>query len=381
MGRCLPAALALLASLAAAMAEPPPLPGAAARPVAFADLQGWAEDDHLAAWTAFLPHCRPTPALREGARPPEALTTACAAAREATIATRDEARAFFERWFEPHEITPDEGAGFLTGYYEPEVEASLERSERFQAPLLARPADLFTIPQGETRPGVPDGFAGARQRADGGFEAYPDRQAIWRGELGPLAQPILWLRDEAEVFFMQVQGSGRARLPDGRTLRIAYAGRNGHPYSSIGRIVVREGHLPLAEAQLEGLKRWLRANPSEGRRVMGMNASYVFFRIADELPADAGPIGGAGLPLTPWRSIAVDRSLWAYGLPVWIETELPVTHGAEPFRRLTIAEDTGSAILGPARADLFHGSGAEAGARAGALRHPMRFVVLWPRPR
>ncbi len=163
-------------------------------------------------------------------------------------------------------------------------------------------------------------------------------------------------------------------------MRIAYAGRNGHPYSSIGRIMVRDGLLPLAEAQLEGIKGWLRAHPEEGRRVMGMNASYVFFRIADELPEEAGPIGGAGLPLTPWRSIAVDRNLWAYGLPVWLETTLPRGAGpGEPFAKLTIAEDTGSAILGPARADLYHGSGAEAGRRAGALRHPMRFVVLWPR--
>ena len=364
-----------------AMADPlPNLTDAAAKPIAFADLAAWAADDHLAAFRVFERHCAAlaaaTPALREGTKPPEALRAVCRAA--AGVASAEEARAFFERWFDPVEIAPSSGQGFLTGYYEPEVEGSLERSDAFRAPLLARPPDLVTIPQGETRPNVPEGFAAARLRADGGLEAYPDRAAIWRGELGDLARPILWLRDEVEVFFMQVQGSGRVRLPDGRTLRIAYAGRNGHPYSSIGRIMVREGLLPLEEAQLEGLKRWLRANPEEGRRVMGMNASYVFFRIADELPEDAGPIGGAGLPLTPWRSIAVDRTLWAYGLPVWLETALP---SGEAFARLTIAEDTGSAILGPARADLYHGSGPEAGRQAGALRHPMRFVVLWPRER
>ncbi len=376
------------ASIASAMMTPaaslPTLPDAAARPVAFSALRGWAEDDHFAAWRVFERHCSALAAgaavLREGAKPPEALRTVCREAQSAAIGDAAGARSFLESWFDPVEITPNSGAGFLTGYYEPETDGSLERTDAFRAPLLARPPDLVTIPQGETRPGVPEGFAAARQRADGSLEPYPDRAAIWRGELGDLGRPILWLRDEVEVFFMQVQGSGRVRLPDGKTVRIAYAGRNGHPYSSIGRIMVRDGLLPLAEAQLEGIKGWLRANPDEGRRVMGMNASYVFFRIADELPEDAGPIGGAGLPLTPWRSIAVDRTLWAYGLPVWLETTLPgKDRPEEPFAKLTIAEDTGSAILGPARADLYHGSGADAGRRAGALRHPMRFVVLWPR--
>lgn len=382
-------AIALVASATTitmtAAADPfPTLPDATARSISYSDLPQWAADDHLAAWRLFERHCTAlaarAPALREGAKPPEALRQACRAALDAGVSTAPQARVFLERWFDPVEITPASGAGFLTGYYEPETDGSLVRTDAYRAPLLARPPDLVTIPQGETRPGVPEGFAAARQRADGGLEAYPDRAAIWRGELGDLAPPILWLRDEVEVFFMQVQGSGRVRLPDGRTVRIAYAGRNGHPYSSIGRIMVRDGLLPLAEAQLEGIKGWLRAHPEEGRRVMGMNASYVFFRIADELPEEAGPIGGAGLPLTPWRSIAVDRNLWAYGLPVWLETTLPRGDGpGEPFAKLTIAEDTGSAILGPARADLYHGSGAEAGRRAGALRHPMRFVVLWPR--
>jgi len=384
-------AIAFLAAMiaAAAVAQPsspqslqgfPILNDAEAVPLPFAAIAGWAADDHLAAWRVFERHCRAfataAPALRDGAKPPESLRSACREGLAAKIETSEAARLFFERWFDAVEIRPQSGAGFLTGYYEPETEGSLERNERFQAPLLARPPDLVTLAQGETAPGVPEGFAAARRRPDGGLERYADRKAIRDGALGDRARPILWLSDDVEVFFMQVQGSGRVRLPGGKTLRVAYAGRNGHPYSSIGRIAVNEGLLPLAEAQLEGLKRWLRAHPDEGLRVMGMNASYVFFRIADELPEDSGPIGGAGLPLTPWRSIAVDRSLWAYGLPVWLEAALP---GGEPFARLTIAEDTGSAILGPARADLYHGTGAEAGRLAGALRHPSRFLVLWPR--
>ncbi len=380
--RGLLAALALLA--VPAMADSlPQLKDVTATPVAFSAIRDWEADDHLAAWRVFEKHCAvlatSAPALREGAKPPDSLRKVCGAARTAAIRTSAEARVFFERWFDPMEIIPQSGAGFLTGYYEPETEGSLVRTDAFSAPLLARPPDLVTIPQGETWPGIPEGFGAARRRSDGGHEVYPDRASIWRGDLGPLAQPVLWLKDDVEVFFMQVQGSGRVKLPDGRNTRIAYAGRNGHPYSSIGRIVVREGLLPLEDATLDKLKAWLRANPVEARRIMGMNASYVFFRLADELSDASGPIGGAGLPLTPWRSIAVDRGIWAYGLPVWMEVDLPLGTGVEPFRKLVIAEDTGSAILGPARADLYHGSGAEAGSRAGVLRHPMRFVVLWPR--
>ncbi len=380
--RWLIATLVLLAP--PAMADPlPPLKDATATPVAFSTIRDWAADDHLAAWHVFEKHCtalaNATPVLREGAKPPDSLRRVCDAARTLSFRTSTEARAFFERWFDPVEITPQGGAGFLTGYYEPETEGSLVRTDAFQAPLLARPPDLVTIPQGETWPGIPEGFAAARRRADGNHDVYPDRAAIWRGDTGAQAQPILWLKDDVEVFFMQVQGSGRVKLTDGHNTRIAYAGRNGHPYSSIGRIVVREGLLPLEDATLDKLKAWLRANPVEARRIMGMNASYVFFRLADELSDASGPIGGAGLPLTPWRSIAVDRSIWAYGLPVWIEVDLPLASGTEPFRKLVIAEDTGSAILGPARADLYHGSGAAAGSRAGVLRHPMRFIVLWPR--
>jgi membrane-bound lytic murein transglycosylase A len=377
------AMMLMTAASASALEAPPNPPGAEAVETLFAALAGWEADNHLDAWRVFKTHCAAlaarAPALREGAAPPDQLQNVCAAALGEDINDAVSARRFFERWFTPFEIRPESGAGFLTGYYEPEVEGARERSERFSAPLLARPDDLVTIAQGETLPGVPAGFAAARRRPDGGHEAYDDRGAILDGALGSRARPILWLQDDVEVFFMQVQGSGRVRLPDGGVARIAYAGRNGHPYSSIGRIVVQEGLLPLEAAKLDGLKPWLRGNPAEGRRVMRMNRSYVFFRLADELPAESGPIGGAGLPLTPWRSIAVDRSLWAYGLPVWIETDLPVGSGTESFRKLTIAEDTGSAILGPARADLFHGSGAEAGTRAGALRHPMRFVTLWPR--
>jgi membrane-bound lytic murein transglycosylase A len=170
-------------------------------------------------------------------------------------------------------------------------------------------------------------------------------------------------------------------LPDGSALRVAYAGRNGHAYTSIGRVLVERGEIPLPEMSLERLMGWLRDHPGPARELMRLNRSYIFFRIATELKPEDGPIGGAGVPLTPGRSLAVDRSLWSYGLPVWLDGERPLSlERSEPLRRLMIAQDTGSAIVGPARGDFYVGSGPEAGTQAGLMRHPVRFVVLRPKP-
>jgi membrane-bound lytic murein transglycosylase A len=365
--------------------ELPSLPHASVVEREFSAIQGWYADDHLAAYKVFKTHCNALAegkiSLREGATPPAAFASVCAQVNAVSIVTNASARLFFETCFQPLEIVPESGPGFLTGYYEPETEGSFEKTDLFQAPLLSRPEDVVTIPQGQSLDGIPAGFAAARSLPNGQYAIYPDRQAILSAKPGTHGSPILWLRDAVEVFFMQVQGSGRVRLPNGQTVRIAYSGRNGHPYSSIGRIVVKEGLMPLEDATMDKLKAWLRAHPIDAQRIMAMNHSYVFFRLAAELADSSGPIGGAGLPLTPWRSIAVDRSIWAYGLPVWIDAALPNAGDAEPFRKLTIAQDTGSAILGPARADLYHGSGPLAGTQAGVLRHPMRFIVLWPKQR
>lgn len=357
--------------------------GARLEPLAFQDIAGWIEDDHRAAFRTFRRHC---PALLAGASPPrlaqgrEDLRPACAAALLLPPEPDAlEARRFFEQSFTPVRVVPPSGAGFLTGYFEPEVEGSAVATPDFTAPLLARPGDLITVPQGETLPGLDPGLQAARIGAQG-YEPYPDRAAIEGGGLGDLARPLLYLRDAVDVFIIQVQGSARVRLADGRAVRVTYAGRNGHPYTSIGRRLVERGAIPLGEMSLERLTAWLREHPAEGRAVMQENRSYVFFRIADELAPEDGPIGGAGVPLTPGRSLAVDRTLWSYGLLVWLDGELPRAEGgAEPLRRLMIAQDTGSAIVGPARGDYFFGSGAAAGTRAGLLRHPVAFTVLLPR--
>jgi membrane-bound lytic murein transglycosylase A len=376
--------LALLASLVnpASAAETPRFIGETRlEALRFSALQGWAEDDHEAALAAFRRSCAAIldgrEALRSAQPASEELKGSCRLAADPALT--GSARAFFEQAFLPFEVVPPSGRGFLTGYFEPEYEGSLTRSEAFPVPLLARPDDLVTVPQGESWPGL-DGLQAGRRGA-AGYEPYPDRAAIEDGALGPLAKPILFLRDAVDAMIVHVQGSARIRLPDGAVVRVAYAGKSGHPFTAVGRIIVERGHIPLAEMTLARLTEWLKGNPAEAREIMRLNRSYIFFRRVDDLAPEDGPLGGAGVPLTAGRTLAVDRSVWSYGLPFWLEGEWPSPDGAPtPLARLTIAQDTGSAILGPARGDLFVGSGAAAGTQAGLLRHKTRFVVLLPNP-
>ena len=354
-------------------------------PLPFKDLEGWEADDHAAAFQAFLRSCRTLDASAAALRPAQApqanLLAVCREALKTPEAGKNEARLFFEAHFQPLAVAPHSGSGFLTGYYEPEFQGSRTPDATYGFPLLDKPEDLVTIPQGETLPGLEAGLQAAR-RIPGGYEPYPDRAAIEDGALGTLARPIVYLREPGEAFIIHVQGSARIRLADGSVMRVAYAGRNGRPYTSIGRLLVQQGQMDLESMTLEKLMGWLRDNPSPAKALMRQNRSYIFFREATELAPEDGPIGGAGHPLVPGRSLAVDRSLWPYGLPVWLDGQLPLTlDRAEPLRRLMIAQDTGSAIVGPARGDFFFGSGEEAGRRAGLLRHAVRFVVLQPKPR
>jgi membrane-bound lytic murein transglycosylase A len=346
--------LALGRAALADATSPPPF---RAEPLAFTALDGWLGDDHAAAFAVFRRSCPGVIDGSTGARPPnKPLVEACRAALVEAEPSPAQARRFFETRFEPVEIVPESGAGFLTGYFEPEYRGSLQRNEVFATPLLA-------LPQGW----------------DHG--AHPDRAAIEDGALGDQARPLVFLADAIEAFLVHVQGSARIRLDDGRVLRLAFAGRNGQPYTSVGRVLAEQKGIPPAQMDMAGLVAWLRAHPTEARDVMRLNRSYIFFRIAPGLTADDGPIGGAGIPLAPGRSLAVDRAFWSYGLPVWLEGVLPLPSGdEEKLRRLTVAQDTGSAIVGAARGDLFFGSGADAGTQAGLVRHRVRFVVLRPRP-
>ena len=224
--------------------------------------------------------------------------------------------------------------------------------------------------------GFPKDVGSARRLSDGSLVPYADRARIEAER----RDPIVWVRDAVEAFLIQVQGSAQVEFPDRSRARLAYDGRNGLPYTSIGKILIEAGEIAEGAMSLASLKAWLRHDSARGLDLMRRNRSFVFFKLVEDFDARLGPIAGAGVPLTPLRSIAVDRTMWAYGLPFWIDAELPwADETPRPFRRLMIAQDTGSAIVGPARADLFFGSGDKAGARAGAIRHASEFVVLLPR--
>jgi membrane-bound lytic murein transglycosylase A len=364
----------------------------------FAGLPGWLADDHAAAFATFLTTCPAIIQGREslrGALPaPAALRDICAAALAADRLDRHEARRFFELHFQPWRVGRSvdgegdtaSGAGFLTGYFEPEVEASLIRAPGFEAPLFARPEGLENRPA-EVGSDWPGDLAAAWRSPDGRLVPFPERGTIAAGRVPVPLEPVAWLRDEVAAFVIHVQGSARLRLPDGGTIRVAYAGRNGHPYRSIGRILVEEGHLPRDGATMDKVVDWLRRDPAAGRAIMHRNPSFIFFRRADELDPVRGPQGGAGVQLTPLRSIAIDRTLWPYGLPFWMRADLTdvtpeaaLLPGGEFARgRLVIGQDTGTAIVGPARADLFVGSGDAAGFAAGRIRHRLDLIVLLPR--
>jgi membrane-bound lytic murein transglycosylase A len=350
-----------------------------------AALEGFSDEDHLAAFQVFAASseaiAEAASSLRPALDPSSALIEICRKALSKPPADAKAARLFFETHFEPHRVKPD--TGFLTGYYEPVVEGALAQTAEFTAPVFARPRDLVTLKQGESLNG-PESPVQAARRRPRGLEPYPDRAAIESGVIDDYLIPVVWLKDKVEAFFIHVQGSARVRLRDGSELRLTYAGRNGHPYTSIGRVLIEQEKIPPQEAGMAGLKKWIREkgqNPGDaGHALMLRNKSYIFFSASDVLHPQKGPIGGQGISLTPLRSIAVDRGIWAYGLPMWIEAELPWRSSSpEKFRRLLIAQDTGSAITGAARGDLFFGSGDEAGALAGALRHSAAFTVFLPR--
>ncbi|WP_310345561.1 murein transglycosylase A [Methylobacterium sp. BE186] len=352
-------------------------------PVLPASLPGFPGTDAAAALDAFRRTCAgaPPPQLPTVAGALEDLASACRAAEGVSA---EGAGAFFAARFDAYRVVrPADGAnperrlGFLTGYFEPELAGSLTRDADHTAPVLARPDDLVTFEPGETRPGLDPALRAARAVGDR-LEPYPDRAAIEDGALAERGRPLLYLRDAVDLFVLQVQGSGRVRLPDGRSVRVLYDGRNGRPYTSVGKLIVAEGHLPLEGLTLARWTAWLRDNPAEGRRLMRKNASYIFFRLAEVEDPALGPPGAAGAPLAPGRSLAVDANLWRYGLPFWLEGRLP-SGGAEAGR-LVVAADTGSAIVGPARGDLYLGTGGAAGVAAGNLRDAVGFVVLLPKP-
>jgi membrane-bound lytic murein transglycosylase A len=355
-------------------------------PVSFADLPGWGQDDHAASLGAFQKSGeRLLAAVRGGTltstnAPPEGLLSACedAQALGRRRPTRAAARAFFETHFTPHRILHQAREGLLTGYYEPVLYGSRQPEGRFQTPIYRRPPDLVNL--------VPESMRGAQgktlthaRNTDNGLQPYPTRAEIETGALTGRGLELFYLADPVDVFFMQIQGSGRIKLPDGTAIRVSYDGKNGHPYSSIGRHLIDSGQLAPDQVTLHNLATWLKADPERGKKVMWYNASYVFFR---ELAGEQanGPLGVLDIPLTPVRSLAVDASVHAIGTPIYVGAPT-LTHVTQctPFQRLMIAQDVGSAIKGPERGDIYFGSGRAAGKLAGVTKHSGNFFALLAR--
>ncbi len=370
-------AFALLIALAFYLIPAPP-PVVALRDISYADLKGWQSDDHPAALSAFRRSCersRTPPSMRAAPELLAAWQTACAAAKTLPDNDAAAARRFFERQFRPRLLTLGrEDKGLLTGYYEPELAGSLTPDPGYDTPLYRLPDDLLTADLGAFAADL----AGRRivgRVAEGRFVPYLNRAEIAAGGLAGRGLEILWVKDPIAAFVLEIQGSGRVRLPDGSLLRIGYAGKNGRAYTAIGRTLVQEGAMTLEAVNMPAIRRWLEDHPEERQRVFNSNASYVFFRLLEE----DGPIGSEGVVLTPERSLAVDPKYVPLGLPVWIESELPAAAGGGALDRLLVAQDTGGAITGALRGDVFWGPGERAEVIAGHMRQPARFVVLTPK--
>jgi len=376
------AAILSFTANAASADEPLKLPDTQLEPIKWTQVAGWTTDDYLAAFAAYQTSCH---ALRrrtdDGRRLSGALRTVCHKALGFRPPHSNTARIFFEQNFQPVRIARlGETQGFLTGYYEPVVQGSRFPSPEFHVPVYRRPPDLVA---GGNKPGskaFPNkGTRIGRRNAQGQLVPYHDRGAIEAGALDGQKLEICWLKDPFDLLALQIEGSGRVILEDGTPLRINYDSHNGYSFSSISRALIEHNLISREETSRQRIREWMAAHPDEAAKVRAANRSYVFFRITG-LSKEGEPVGAQGVPLIPGRSIAVDK-LHEYGTPFFIDAKLPI-ESAKPtsaFRRLMIAQDTGSAVVGPARADLYFGAGDDAARIASRVRHPARFVMLLPR--
>lgn len=373
--------------LLASCGKPPEAPPIALEPVAFDRLSGWAEDRQDLALLSFLRSCGPILRRDPGApffeaEPASGLNADWqAACREAQGIPLEPAaaRAFFERQFQPYRVLGAGAAdGLFTGYYEPLLHGSTRPNGAATVPLHAAPGDIVTVDLGQ----FADDLAGRKVRgrvAGDRLEPYPSRGEIERGALDDRGLELLWVDDPIAKFFLQIQGSGLVRLDDGRTLRVGYADQNGRAYRAIGRDLIEMGALSKEEVSLQTIEAWLRAHPDRAQEIMDRNASYVFFRILGEADGLLGPEGAQGVALQPGRSLAVDRGFIPLGAPLWLETSAPFPDGERPFRQLVVAQDTGGAIKGAVRGDVFWGAGDLAAFVAGHMKSRGSYYLLLPR--
>jgi membrane-bound lytic murein transglycosylase A len=347
-------------------------------PVKINELAGWAQDDHAKALQTFQRSCQ------------EILTTAHGFKRAATFGgelsdwsmlcqqalTATDPKQFFETNFIALKVNdPERPQGLYTGYYEPEAEGSLVKTSEYQVPVYNKPADLKALDeQAQKQVGLAYG-----RIVDGKPEAYATRKEIEQGALDGKGLEICWLKSWVDAFFIHIQGSGRVKLPDGKIIRLAYAAKTGQPYTGIGHVLLEKGVGTKETMSMEFLRGWMSDHPAEARELMWNNRSYIFFRAIDVPSADLGALGAQQVNLTPLRSLAVDRSIWMFGTPIWIDTTTPLEAGSKPFQHLMVAQDTGTAIKGHVRGDVYWGWGEEAAFNAGHMKSAGSMVVLLPK--
>ncbi len=357
--------------------------GAADNPVSFDDLPGWLEDDHLAAFQAFRRSAAQAlrKPYRDGSdgRTFERFKPAFKKAVSVDMADSAQARVFFETLFEPVLLKNSDGEpGLVTGFYEPIADGSRTRTEKFPVPIYAMPDDLVEINE-ETRPAGMDPYFRFAQETANGLGEYPDRGAIERGFLESRGLELVYVADKVEAFFIHVQGAARIRLPDGSLTGITYAAKTGHPFTGPGRILVDRGDIPQPEISMQAIRKWLHDNPDKADALLWQNRSFIFFRESPVEDQSLGPVAAAKVQLTPGRSMAVDRLHHVFGSAIYVAATRVNFGDGKPFRRLMVGQDTGSAILGQARGDLFTGSGFAAGEIAGRIKAEADFWLLMPR--
>ncbi len=383
---------ALLLLLAACQTPPA---GPSAEPVEFGGLPGWSRDNLSEAMPAFRLSCqrlaRLGPEASLGGMPDGTPVLAagtvagtwapvCAAAEAVPDGDDNAARAFFEKYLEAHAMSYGEGGRALfTGYYEPEVAGARQRGGIYQTPIYRRPGNVVQAATGPDPRGLRVGQrVRPAHRGAPRVVPIPDRAAIVKGALRGRGLELAWLADPIDAFFLQIQGSGRVLMADGEVMRVGYAGTNGHTYVAIGKVLMDRGEMTRDEVSMQSIRAWLVAHPDQADALMNKNPSYVFFREVTDIPPEQGAAGALGVPLTPMRSVAVDRAFVGLGVPIFIATTDPVD--GKPIQHLFLAQDTGGAIKGPVRADIFFGWGPGAQERAGLMKGTGQAWVLLPRP-
>ncbi len=339
------------------------------KPAAWSDIDGFAEDDLSVAWPVWLTSCSTL-------KNKPAWQAVCAAAQNMNNPDSAAIQVYFTQNFNVYRTSNQDGTdtGLITGYYQPLLKGSRTKSAQYPHPIYRQPSDLVTVELGELYPELK--YKRVRGKLVGNkLVPYMTRAEIEASPSPMSGTEIMWINDVIDVFFLQIQGSGLVQLDNGEQIQVGYADQNGHPYNSIGRLLVERGELTLDQASMQGIKNWARNNMGKLRDLLNSNPSYVFFR---ELPAGLpGPLGALGVPVTAERSVAVDPKFVPLGAPAFLSTTLP--NSAKPLKRLMMAQDTGGAIKGGVRADFFWGAGNEAGKQAGGMKQTGKIWVLLPK--